>query len=210
MLHGVRGGALAAIAVLGLGTAEAGQLEALEAYYQEVETVQGRFEQQTVDDRGQVVEASAGTFAIHRPDRFHWSYEGDFAQEIVADGERLWVFDVALDQVTVRDQRQALGSAPAQLLAGDYAELEEAFKLEAGAEFVRLTPRDGGQSFDEARLRMVDDRPTALEIDDALGQETRVVLTQVRVNESVDESRFDFQPPEGVDVYEAQGSEAIH
>lgn len=176
-------------------------LEALRDYYAQVETLQGEFEQTTRDDRGEVVEQSAGTFAIDRPDRFRWSYAEPFPQEIVADGDRLWVYDKALAQVTVRPQGQALGSAPAQLLAGDYAGLEAAFAIEAEGDFVRLTPREEGQAFVEARLRFDGERPTALEIDDALGQTTRVALSALQVNEPVDEQRLRFEPPEGVDVY---------
>ncbi len=200
---------LAAALGLTLHTAQAGQLEALESYYSDVETVQGVFKQFTLDDRGQVIEESSGDFAIHRPDRFHWSYAGPFSQEIIADGERLWVYDVELDQVTVRDQRAVLGSTPAQLLSGDYGDLEELFELSETDEYVRLTPRDGGEAFDEARLGMRDGRPSALEIDDALGQVTRVELDEVRLNESVDEARFRFEPPDGVDVYEADPDEGI-
>ncbi|ABM62161.1 outer membrane lipoprotein chaperone LolA [Halorhodospira halophila] len=195
--------------ILALNTAQAGQLQALEDYYRDVETVQGVFNQFTLDDRGQVIEESSGDFAIHRPDRFHWSYAGPFSQEIIADGERLWVYDVELDQVTVRDQRAVLGSAPAQLLSGDYADLEELFELAETEDYVRLTPRDGGEAFDEARLGMRDGHPSALEIDDALGQVTRVELDEVRLNDAVDEERFRFEPPEGVDVYEADPDEGI-
>ena len=193
----------APVLALAAGAVQADQLAALEAYYQDVETVEGKFEQRTVRENGEVVAQSSGEFAIHRPDRFRWSYEGAFVQEIVADGERLWVYDVGLDQVTVRDQARALGTAPAQLLAGDYTELSEAFEVEATDEFVRLSPRGGGQSFDEARLTMAEGRPETLEIHDALGQVTRVELSDVRLNGDLDAERFEFEPPEGVDVYEA-------
>ncbi|MCC3749963.1 MAG: outer membrane lipoprotein chaperone LolA [Halorhodospira halophila] len=201
--------ALALVLALALNAVQAGQLAALEDYYRDVETVQGVFKQFTLDDRGQVIEESSGDFAIHRPDRFHWSYAGPFSQEIIADGERLWVYDVELDQVTVRDQRAVLGSAPAQLLSGDYADLAELFELAETEDYVRLTPRDGGEAFDEARLGMRDGHPSALEIDDALGQVTRVELDEVRINESVDADRFRFDPPEGVDVYETDPDEGV-
>ncbi len=188
--------------VLAGGLAQAGQLDALAEYYRSAETVQGVFEQETIDERGDVIETSQGEFVIARPDRFRWSYEGPFAQEIVGDGERLWIHDVELDQVSVRDQRAALGSAPAQLLSGNLDDLEAAFELEETPEHVRLTPRDGGETFDEARVAMADGRPEVLEIDDALGQVTRVRLSEVRLDEPVEEERLRFEPPEGVDVYE--------
>lgn len=201
--------AIPALLISGSGLAATDLLEELESYYAEVNTLQGRFEQQTLDERGQVVDSSQGEFAISRPDRFHWSYAAPFAQEIVADGEKLWVYDVELDQVTVRKQANALGNAPAQLLAGDYASLTEAFEVEAGAGFVRLTPITAGQVFDEARIGMRDGYPYALEIDDALGQTTRVELFDVQINEAVEEQRFRFEPPENADVYSADEARAL-
>ncbi len=182
-------------------------LEALEDYYAEVETLQGEFEQTTRDDRDEVVEESAGRFAIDRPDRFRWSYAEPFPQEIVADGDRLWVYDESLAQATVRSQEEALGSAPAQLLAGDYAGLEAAFEIEAEGDFVRLTPHKEGEAFVEARLRFDGERPETLEIDDALGQTTRVALSALEVNEPVDEDRLRFEAPEGVDVYRGRAGQ---
>ncbi|MCG5548574.1 outer membrane lipoprotein chaperone LolA [Halorhodospira halochloris] len=191
------------------GAASADMLQGLEDYYDNVKTLQGGFEQQTLDERNRVVDSSSGEFAISRPDRFHWSYAAPFSQEIVADGEKLWIYDVDLDQVTVRNQAEVLGSAPAQLLSGDYDDLTQAFEIEAGDKFVRLTPKEGGQAFDEARIGLRDGYPFALEIDDALGQTTRVELLDVIVDEDIDEQRFIFEPPEGVDVYEADEGEAL-
>ncbi|MBK1733936.1 outer membrane lipoprotein carrier protein LolA [Halorhodospira abdelmalekii] len=197
---------LSGLLVVGGGvviTATAGQQAELEAYYERAETLQGLFEQWTIDERDRIIDQASGEFVIERPARFRWSYAEPFAQEIVADGERLWVYEVDLDQVTVRDQHAALGSAPAQLLSGDYAALTAAFEIIEKEQFVRLVPKEAGQAFDEARLGLRDGRPFALEIDDALGQTTRVELLEVRVNESVDEAKLRFEPPAGVDVYKA-------
>lgn len=196
-------GWLVAVAgIVAAAAASAGGLEDLERYYREVQTLEGSFEQFTVDEDGRVVDQSSGEFVIRRPDRFHWSYAAPFSQEIVADGERLWVYEVDLDQVTVRPQQPALGSAPAQLLAGEYEDLERAFEIEPMFGFLRLVPRDRDQAFEEARLGLEDGTPTAVEVDDALGQTTRVEFSNLRINESVDEERFRFEPPDGVDVYE--------
>lgn len=192
------------LAALVAGAAHAGGLADLERYYDEVETLEGHFEQFTLDEDGQVVDESDGTFVIARPDRFRWHYNAPFNQVIVADGEQLWVHDVDLDQVTVRPQKPALGSAPAQLLAGEYGDLEEAFRIEPEDGFLRLTPREPDQAFEEARLGLRDGRPTAIEVDDALGQTTRVELSDLRVNEPVDDDRFHFEVPDGVDVYEPE------
>ena len=48
---------------------------------------------------------SSGEVALSAPRLFRWEYTQPYPQLIVADGERVWVFDPDLDQVTVRPQR---------------------------------------------------------------------------------------------------------
>src|SRR5699024_5565178 len=66
----------------------------LESYFQSVRTLQGEFEQLTKDESGAVIEHAHGSMSIQRPDRFRWSYDEPFEQEIIADGSKLWVYDV--------------------------------------------------------------------------------------------------------------------
>ena len=57
---------------------------------------------------------SSGQFSpFMRPSVFRFDYSKPFVQNIVADGQQLWLFDTDLNQVTVRNQAQTLGSTPA-------------------------------------------------------------------------------------------------
>ena len=142
---------------------------------------------------------------MRRPDRFRWVYEQPFRQEIVADGRRLWVYDPDLLQVVVRPLRQALGETPALLLAGE-ARLEARFAVTAlppedGVEWVRLRPRGGEEAgFQRVDLGFGPRGLAAMRLVDALGQETRLVFSALRVNPPLGEEAFRFTPPEGVDV----------
>ena len=70
------------------------------------------------DKQGQVTERATGTLSISRPNRFRWDYQQPYAQTIVADGRKLWLYDPDLEQVTVRSLEQGLGATPAMLLSG--------------------------------------------------------------------------------------------
>ena len=72
---------------------------------------------------------SSGQFEFVRPNRFRFSYAKPFEQQIVADGQKVWLYDVDLNQVTVRPIAQALGATPAALLAG--GTLDKEFELKA-------------------------------------------------------------------------------
>lgn len=182
----------------------------LARYYDDVASLKGRFNQQTRDESGRVLEEASGQFWIERPDRFRWNYGEPWPQEIVSDGERLWVYDQDLEQVTVRPLADSLGRGPATLLGGTLSELEELFELsypEPGR--VALQPHEATLDYEYILLRLDDGVPVELELEDGLGQVTVLTLEALERGAEIDPGRFDFQPPEGADVIEAGGGEPL-
>ncbi len=199
----------------GLGFAQAlpaQSLDALQAYFESVDTLKGGFVQETRDETDTVVESADGDFAISRPGRFDWRYEEPFEQRIVADGRWLYVYDVELDQVTVRGLDRVLGVGPAVLLSGDYANLEENFRMKPGEDgWIELEPKGGDWEFQNVRLRLVDGTPAVVEVEDGLGQTTRLELQELERNVDIDPERLRFSPPEDADLiappeYEGEGA----
>ncbi len=179
---------------------QAGPLEELERYFFSVNSLEGRFVQETRDEDGRVIERSEGTLALERPNRFHWEYEQPFEQDLIADGERLWVYDRDLAQVSVRPLEEVLGSGPALMLSGEFGALEEQFRLSVEDGWILLEPRETGWEVNAVRLKMADGLPHRVIVEDGLGQTNELVLDDVRQNVGFDRDRFRFEPPEGVDV----------
>ncbi|MDN3518596.1 outer membrane lipoprotein chaperone LolA [Aquisalimonas lutea] len=186
---------------------EATPRAALERYFAEVETVEGRFTQVVRDEDGQVLEESRGTLAIQRPDRFDWFYREPFEQRIVADGEYLWIHDPGLQQVTVQPLEETLGTGAALLLSGRLDTLEEQFRMDTDGDWLVLTPRDEGWNLTEARLRMGDGLPEEIVVRDGLGQETRLTLRDLRTGVEFAADRFRFEPDADTDVIEQNGAD---
>ena len=107
---------LLAPAVLAQGGGDA--LARVDAYLASLKTLSADFVQVVRNRDGQVVDRASGTLSLSRPDRFRWDYRQPYLQTIVADGERLWLYDSDLEQVTVRALEAGLGSTPAMLLSG--------------------------------------------------------------------------------------------
>jgi len=175
--------------------------QALEDYYSSVHTLRGEFEQVTKGETGAVIEVSRGNLLIQRPDRFRWSYSTPFEQEIVADGSRLWVYDVDLEQVTVRPLAEILGVGPALLLSGDFDDLQDNFLIEPEQDgWLRLLPKQDDWDFQAILLLMDQGVPRVVEVDSGLGQLTRLELRELERNVPIDPQQFQFTPPPGVDV----------
>jgi outer membrane lipoprotein carrier protein len=176
----------------------------IDNFVNNVTTMSGRFEQQLIDADDIVVETSTGTVEIQRPGRFRWSYSEPYAQILVADGLNVWSYDVDLEQVTVKPQAKVLGSTPALLLGGSKDVLDEFDYIgsftDRGTVWVRLRPRNTENGFTKVELGFSDEKLTRMLFSDNLEQTTLIALFDVSLNEPIDDDRFRFSPPPGVDV----------
>jgi outer membrane lipoprotein carrier protein len=155
---------------------------------------------------------STGQFSFIRPTRFRFDYIKPFPQVIVADGQTLWLYDADLEQVTARQQAQALGSTPAALVAtaADLATLQKEFKLEAqadadGLQWVHATPKNRESTIQSVRIGLRTDGAQVslgkLEIFDAMGQRSVLSFERFEVNPAnMGVAQFNFAVPKGVSV----------
>jgi outer membrane lipoprotein carrier protein len=173
-------------------------------FVENVETLQGRFEQALIDAGGEVVERSSGTLEIARPGRFRWTYFEPYEQQLVADGLNIWSYDVDLAQVTVKPQAEALANTPALLLGGDEQALSQfrfdGATLENGTTWVRMIPVDTSSGFERMELGFLDGQLTRMAFFDNLEQTTLVALYDVVTNEPIDAARFAFEVPADADL----------
>ena len=184
--------------------AMASGVERFHAYLRSTQTARADFEQRVYDSERRLVQQSRGSFAFLRPGRFRWTYAQPYAQLIVGDGTRVWIYDEDLNQVTVRAMARALGSTPAALLAGA-ADVERAFELadagmRDGLEWLEAKPREREAGFERIRLGMGAAGVQAMELTDHFGQTTVLRFSSIARNPTLDPSVFRFKPPKGADV----------
>jgi len=179
-------------------------VERFQAYLRTTQTARADFEQKVFDREKKLVQQSKGSFSFLRPGRFRWSYAQPYAQLIVGDGARVWIYDEDLNQVTVRAMARALGSTPAALLAGA-ADVERAFELSDagsrdGLEWLEAKPREREAGFERIRLGMGTAGVQAMELADHFGQTTVLRFSNIVRNPPLEPSTFRFTPPKGADV----------
>lgn len=162
------------------------------------------FEQKVYDKNRKLVQESSGKFSFLRPGRFRWSYATPYTQLIVGDGERVWIYDKDLNQVTVRRIAKALGSTPAALLAGA-SDMDKAFDFSDAGErdglaWLEAKPREREAGFEKIRLGLSVGGIDAMELTDHFGQTTVLRFSKVQRNPQLDPETFRFTPPKGADV----------
>lgn len=177
-----------------------------------LQTLQADFKQTLTDSKGEVTEQSAGTIAIRRPNRFRWEYRQPHEQLMVADGQRIWLFDPDLEQVTVRRMGESLSATPALLLSGE-GKLADNFTVtktsqDEAAQWVMMEPKRNDTDFKWVRLGFSGDVLKYMQLADKLGQITTLEFNNVKKNPALDPSLFVFNVPAGADVIGDAGTAA--
>ena len=185
-------------------TANAGGVDRLKAFFQSTYAVRAQFHQTVSDEQGRKLQEVDGSMQLQRPDKFRWDYNKPYVQEIVGDGEKVWLFDPELNQVTVRTMTKAMGSSPAALLAGS-ADLEKSFVLkdanrQDGLEWVLATPKDSESGFEQVFLGFKGDFLNKMELHDSFGHTTVIEFLNLERNPKLLAQLFRFTPPVGADV----------
>ena len=184
--------------------AEAASVESLKAMLEQTSTARARFAQMVLDKNLKMLQQATGTMQFSRPGKFRWEYDKPQEQVIVSDGNRVWLYDKDLNQVTVRRLDRALGSSPAALLAGSN-EIEKSYAFSAlgsqdGLDWLEAVPTTRETAFEKIRLGFGKSGLEAMELRDQFGQITVIKFSTIERNAKLAPEAFRFTPPKGADV----------
>ena len=185
--------------------AEAGAIEKLKNFIAATHSAQAEFTQNVLDQSGKRIQSASGTMQFQRPGKFRWEYRKPYEQIIVGDGEKFWLYDLDLNQVTVRKLDAALGSSPAALLSGSN-EIERGFVLsedgsQEGLEWLQAKPKGQESSFEKVRMGFdAQSGLVVMELNDMFGHKTVLRFSGMQRNPKIPGQQFSFTPPKGADV----------
>ena len=170
----------------------------------QAQTINARFSQLTLDGSGTQLQETAGQLALKRPGLFRWHTDAPMEQLLVSNGEKVWLYDPDLQQVTIQTLDQRLTHTPALLLSGDVSKIRENFEIshnEGGnvVDFI-LKPKSKDTLFDRLRLSFRNKVLNDMQLIDSIGQRTNILFLNVKMNEPQDDAQFTFEIPAGADV----------
>ncbi len=193
--------------VLGFATglAHADAVDTLREFVRDVKTGKATFTQTVSAADNARKKVSSGSFEFARPNRFRFNYTKPFEQVIVADGQKVWIYDADLNQASSRKLEKALGATPAALLAG--GSLDQDFQLSAqpakdGLDWALATPKAADSAFKSMRVGFRGRELAAVEIVDNFGQRSLLQFGAFAANAVLAADTFKFVPPAGADVIE--------
>lgn len=185
--------------------------ELLEKVRSELNSLNAEFIQYELTQDGQKLDPNTGLVWMQSPSFFRWEYQQPVEQLIVADGEKVWVYDEDLEQVTVKAQDNHLN--PIYVIINEELSQQHydiAFeKTEEGLDWVSLTPRLKSEEVKYVWLGVETNQVKQIRVFNHFDQTMVFEFDSIKKNPELATELFQFIPPEGVDVIHAIGEESI-
>lgn len=169
-----------------------------------MQSLTANFQQIVNDHEGYVTQDVKGSFRVRQPNKVYWETFAPYEQVVVSNGEKLWIYDPDLEQVTVQGAAELQG--PLALLSESLETLQANYSIKQSLDgeknVFQLEPKvdDESSSFSLVSFAFVADQLSSISIVDKLRQTTEILLKDVQVNPNTADSTFEFIVPEGVDV----------
>ncbi len=175
----------------------------LDAFATGVKSISASFEQQIFANKSKG-KVTQGTLALKAPRLFRWETTSPTKQLIVADGEKVWIYDPDLEQVTVRSQGTEEAHSPLTVLT-DLSQLDRDFTASEqgehdGLTWLRLKSKDKEPQFDYCDLGFDAKTLVRMRFEDTLGNTTEIRFANWQRDPKLPADAFTFTPPKGVDV----------
>jgi len=177
----------------------------LEDFLANTKSLEADFQQTLRTHEGEVLQQTTGRFYLNRPGKFRWNYRAPYEQIIVSDGEKIWIYDVDLKQVTVQKQSAGLSTTPMALLENSF-KLHQSFNVTPldehdGVYRLKLVSKTKDSDFGEIVVGLDAHGLRFMQLHDQFEQVTDIVFSDITTNSKLAKDIFEFIPPEGVDVF---------
>lgn len=168
-------------------------------------TYAANFKQLTLDDQKEFQSKGTGRIYIERPGKFRWDQLAPMQQETILNGNVLTNYDVSLMQATKRTIKNMNEEQnPAALLTNRVSNVIKYYNVVRvilqKKLWYELTPKSKTAGFQRVYFHFQSGHLESLIVINNLGDRSLYTFTQIKVNQHIPDSYFEFDPPRGVDV----------
>ncbi|MDX2503007.1 MAG: outer membrane lipoprotein chaperone LolA [Gammaproteobacteria bacterium] len=185
----------------------------LDQFYQRTQSMQADFQQTIHSTQGKALEQSQGQLIFSRPDKFILEYKTPAEQKYISNGQNIWIYDVELEQVSIKSIDEGIGDSPALLLSGNsnvykYYQVDDVIVGNSDDyQWVQLVAREPEMTFERVLLAFKDNTLMQMRMYDSFGQITELKFANTQINKPFSNRQFYFVAPEGVDVIGTAGAQ---
>lgn len=166
-------------------------------------TMQMQFVEKTLDKNGGRISTERGEMMIWRPGRFRFVTRSPGEQIVIANGNKVWVYDVDLQQATEQTLSQRAFN-PANLLSGNADEILKQFliAMEAHGNTIvfHLSPISADMQIESVTIEFTDGVLSKMIVQQNAALSHEFDFVDVKTNVTFPSNLFEFHAPEGVNV----------
>ena len=181
----------------------------LNAFANNISSMSSEFSQVVLDKKGLKLQDVEGVMLFKRPNKFRWDYLKPYQNQIISDGDRLYMYDQDLRQVSINPIAKVAGSTPLLIIAGK--NIEKYFTLKniddqvnnegnQNIKWVEAVPKEEGAGFSKVILGLTENKLSVMKIVDAFEHITTISFKNAKYNVTLVDNDFLFKLPTGVDV----------
>ena len=181
----------------------------LNAFANNISSMSSEFSQVVLDKKGLKLQDVEGVMLFKRPNKFRWDYLKPYQNQIISDGDRLYMYDQDLRQVSINPIAKVAGSTPLLIIAGK--NIEKYFTLKniddqvnnegnQNIKWVEAVPKEEGAGFSKVILGLTENKLSVMKIVDAFEHITTISFKNAKYNLTLVDNDFLFKLPTGVDV----------
>ncbi len=181
----------------------------LNAFANNISSMSSEFSQVVLDKKGLKLQDVEGVMLFKRPNKFRWDYLKPYQNQIISDGDRLYMYDQDLRQVSINPIAKVAGSTPLLIIAGK--NIEKYFTLKniddqvnnegnQNIRWVEAVPKEEGAGFSKVILGLTENKLSVMKIVDAFEHTTTISFKNAKYNVTLVDNDFLFKLPTGVDV----------
>ncbi|NNP77462.1 outer membrane lipoprotein carrier protein LolA [Acinetobacter sp. Ac_3412] len=145
-----------------------------------------------------------GTMKVERPGKFYWETTSPAKQTIVTTGQVVWIYDPDLQQAVRQSLDDQIANTPALLLSGNTNQIMQSYRVtqpDRTKLYYTLYPKQEDGAFQSLTISFGGNKaPNLMVLQDSLGQTTYVRFNNIKVNQAIPASVFNFTPPKGTDI----------
>jgi outer membrane lipoprotein carrier protein len=184
--------------LVSMSSAWANDKEVLQQRLDKIDGFYAQFSQDVKTADNQLVQQGKGDLWVTRPYYFNWTMNDPDVTSIISDGENLWVYTPAVEQVSVMSLKKAVDNRLMLLISDSHNPIWNAYNVTRKQNSFTLKPTDGSnQDF------VISVLPTGMisnfTIIEEDGQHSFYDLSH-QVLGKVDLNKFKFTPPTGVTI----------
>jgi outer membrane lipoprotein carrier protein len=167
------------------------------------ESFQGSFNQIVFDNQGQIIEEANGKVIFKKPHFFKWIYKKPHQNQIISDGEIIYIYDPDLSQVIMSQFSQSNSNNPSLIFF--QKNIEKFFKVTTksidGELWYRCQSLSDDADYESLELKFDSQgKVLAMNIIDRLKNKILVNFEDIQTNIKINEATFLFNVPENVEI----------